>query len=141
MDKKNNEPKKIKEKKRNSKNVKAIKGNTKKAFKIQTPGEKMDLEMNSFMNEVLQRIQMLEVYCFSLGNDLSIAITAMKALKNLMVRKKTITEKQFDKEFDKLYDDMLKVIKKSEEEAGPVMPGLTRDEIINLMNGPDVGHA
>ena len=65
----------------------------------------------------------------------------MKALKNLMARKKIITEKQFDKEFDKLYDEMLKVIKKSEKEAGVIMPGLTRDEIINLLNDPDMGHA
>ena len=53
--------KKIASKKTSPKKTKPIKViRNKTPFKIQTMGEKMDLQMNSFMNEVIQRIQILK---------------------------------------------------------------------------------
>lgn len=114
---------------------------SKRPFKIQTPGEKLDAQMTNFMSEVMQRIQMLEAWAFSLGNDLSLAVTAVKALKNLMQRKKIISAKQFDREFEKLFNQMVDLIKKTEEETAQQKPNVSQDEIMRLMNDPDIGHA
>ena len=134
-------PKKKEPKKVSKKLKKKPEKSLTRPFNIESPGEKMDNQFNSFMGEVLYRLTMLETYCYNLGNDLSIAITAMKTVKNLMMRKKLITEKQFEKEFDKLYKEMMAMVKETEKQAASKMDGMPYEEMVKLMNDPTMGHS
>ena len=112
-------------------------------MQLSTPREKFQNDLDMFMNDVAARLAMLETYYMLLSRDLSVSITAMKTLKNLMQRKKVITDKQFSKEYEKLYKEMLDIVIESEKNAEQASRDgmLSHEEILEMLADPNLAHS
>jgi len=112
-------------------------------MQLSMPNEKFQDELHMFMGDVVHRLAMLETYYMLLSRDLSVSITAMKTLKNLMQRKKVITDKQFAKEYEKLYKEMLDIVAESEKKAEQSSKDgmLSHEEILEMLTDPNLAHS
>jgi hypothetical protein len=111
--------------------------------KIKTPGEKANDELVEFMNDIASRMAIIENYYWYMARDLSVTITALKAMKNILAKKKIVSAKQFDKEYEKLYKELIEIAEKAEKQQIEMSRGskLSIEDVHNILNDPNIGHS
>jgi len=111
--------------------------------KITTVNEKMNQDLTLFMNEVALKLAALENYYWFLARDLSVTITAVKTIKNLLARKKVMSTKQFNKEYEKLYKELIDIAENAQKQQEEIMrkSPLSPEEINHIINDPAIGHS